>query len=37
VFRVRRPDELWHLDMTSIWGAESGWFYRNAIIDWLHP
>jgi transposase InsO family protein len=33
VFRVRRSDELWHLDMTSIWGAEPGWCYRNAIID----
>ena len=33
VFRVTRPDELWHLDMTSIWVAEHGWCYLNAIID----
>jgi len=32
-FRVMRPDELWHLDMTSIWVAEHGWCYLNAIID----
>ena len=24
-FRVERPDQLWHLDMTSIWVAEHGW------------
>src|SRR4051794_23293674 len=23
--RVERPDQLWHLDMTSIWVAEHGW------------
>jgi putative transposase len=23
-FRVSRPDELWHLDMTSVWVAEHG-------------
>jgi putative transposase len=33
VFRVTRPAELWHLDMTSIWVAEHGWVYLNAIID----
>jgi len=27
-FQVTRPDELWHLDMTSIWVAEHGWCYR---------
>jgi putative transposase len=32
-FQVTRPDELWHLDMTSIWVAEHGWVYLNAIID----
>jgi putative transposase len=32
-FRVERPDQLWHLDMTSIWVAEHGWAYLNAIID----
>jgi putative transposase len=24
-FRVTRPDELWHLDLTSVWVAEHGW------------
>lgn len=32
-FRVTRPGELWHLDMTSVWVAEHGWVYLNAIID----
>nr|WP_284690361.1 DDE-type integrase/transposase/recombinase [Paraconexibacter algicola] len=32
-FEVTRPDELWHLDMTSIWVAEHGWTYLNAMID----
>lgn len=32
-FEVTRPDELWHLDMTSIWVAEHGWTYLNAAID----
>ena len=32
-FRVTRPDELWHMDMTSLWVAEHGWCYLNAIID----
>lgn len=32
-FQVTRPDELWHLDMTSVWVAEHGWVYLNAIID----
>ena len=27
------PGQLWHLDMTSIWVAEHGWVYLNAIID----
>ena len=32
-FQVTRPDELWHLDMTSVWVAEHGWTYLNAAID----
>ena len=32
-FQVTRPDELWHLDMTSVWVAEHGWCYVNAAID----
>jgi putative transposase len=32
-FRVERPDQLWHLDMTSIWVAEFGWVYLMAAID----
>jgi putative transposase len=29
-FRVEHPDQLWHLDMTSVWVAEHGWCYLNA-------
>jgi len=32
-FRVTHPDELWHLDMTSVWVAEHGWCYLMAAID----
>jgi putative transposase len=32
-FQVERPGQLWHLDMTSVWVAEHGWVYLNAIID----
>ncbi len=32
-FEVQRPAQLWHMDMTSIWVAEHGWVYLNAIID----
>jgi putative transposase len=32
-FEATGPDELWHKDMTSIWVAEHGWVYLNAIID----
>jgi transposase InsO family protein len=32
-FEVRRPDEPWHMDMTTIWVAEHGWTYLNAAID----
>ena len=32
-FRVERPDQLWHGDMTSVWVAEHGWTYLNAMID----
>jgi putative transposase len=33
VLRVERPDQLWHLDMTSVWVAEHGWVYLMAAID----
>jgi len=32
-FQVTRPDELWHVDMTSVWVTEHGWCYLNAAID----
>ena len=32
-FRVERPRQLWQLDLTSVWVAEHGWTYLNAIID----
>ena len=32
-FRVERPGQLWHLDMTAVWVAEHGWVYLNAVID----
>src|SRR5204862_1522523 len=32
-FRVERPRQLWQLDMSSVWVAEHGWTYLNAIID----
>jgi putative transposase len=32
-FRVERPDQLWHLDMTAVWVVEHGWTYLMAIID----
>ena len=32
-FRVERPDQLWHMDMTSVWVADRGWCYLNAAID----
>jgi putative transposase len=32
-FGVERPDQLWHLDMTSVWVAEHGWVYLMAAID----
>jgi putative transposase len=32
-FRVTRPDELWHLDMTKVWTAQHGWVYLHAIVD----
>jgi putative transposase len=32
-FRVEHPDQLWHLDMTSVWVAEHGWVYLMAAID----
>jgi putative transposase len=32
-FGGERPDQLWQLDMTSIWVAEHGWVDLNAAID----
>jgi putative transposase len=32
-FQVTRPNELWHLDMTSVWVAEHGWCYLMAAVD----
>jgi putative transposase len=32
-FRVERPAQLWHMDMTAVWVAEHGWCYLNAIVD----
>jgi len=32
-FRVGRPDQLRHMDMTSVWVADHGWCYLNAIVD----
>ncbi len=32
-FRVERPRQLWQLDTTSVWVADHGWCYLNAIID----
>lgn len=32
-FRVTRPDELWHLDMTKVWTAAHGWVYLHAMVD----
>jgi putative transposase len=32
-FIIERPRQLWQIDMTSIWVAEHGWAYLNAIVD----
>ena len=32
-FRVERPDQLWHLDLTGVRVAEHGWVYLMAAID----
>ena len=32
-FRVTRPDQLWHVEMTRVWTAQHGWVYLDAIID----
>lgn len=32
-FRVERPDQLRHLNMTSVWVAAHGWCYLMAAID----
>jgi hypothetical protein len=39
-FRVTRPDELWHLDMTKVWTAAHGWVNSvnlHVAVDCLHP
>ena len=36
-FRVERPDQLWHMDMTSVWVAEHGWCYLKRDHRLLHP
>ena len=33
-FRVARPDELWHLDMTKVWTAAHGWVYLHVAVGW---
>ncbi len=32
-FRVTRPNELWHMDMTKVWTAAHGWVYLHVIVD----
>lgn len=32
-FRVTRPDELWHMDVTKVWTAAHGWVYLHVIVD----
>jgi putative transposase len=32
-FRVTRPGELWHMDMTKVWTAAHGWVYLHVIVD----
>lgn len=32
-FRVTRPNELWHLDMTKVWTAAQGWVYLHVAVD----
>lgn len=32
-FQVQRPDQLWHMDATSIWVAELGWCPLIVAID----
>lgn len=32
-FRVTRPNELWHMDMTTVWTATHGWVYVHVIVD----
>jgi putative transposase len=33
LFRVERPDQLWHLDLSSVWVAEHGCCSLQAAID----
>ena len=32
-FRVTRPDELRHTDMTKVWCAQLGWVFLDAIVE----
>ncbi len=32
-FRVTRPDESWHMDMTKVRTAQHGWVYLHATVD----
>jgi putative transposase len=32
-FDVRRPNQLWQTDLTSLWCGEDGWCYLTAVID----
>jgi putative transposase len=32
-FEVSAPNQLWHLDMTSVWTTAQGWCYLMAAID----
>ncbi len=32
-FRVTRPDELRHLDLTKVWTAAHGWVYLHVAVD----
>ena len=37
VFKVERPGQLWHLDMTAVWVAEHGWVLPERDHRLLHP
>ena len=36
-FKVERPGQLWHLDMTSVWVAEHGWVYLKSAAASANP